>query len=406
MIRRLVEKSVNSSAWKVAALLAPMIIPLFAVLAQPQQQKLEQKQKLSDRSAPNAAQLFEEAKEALGNNRYKYSINLFHQAASMGQQSIELYYWLGVAYWSREQGEKAISAYRRAIELDPHEQSDWSLYALENMAEVQARTDRAEESREAYYRALERDVRPEWITKIRNQLAELELTLGTFVPNEHTVFNEQGEVIGGIGPDRMRTNRPFEIARHTNDPKKEAEQYRRAIRTDPRMYQSYFNLGLALVHQQKYQQAVSWLMMSDSVWKKDTDANSQSVDKADAHAFLSLCYLELNDLDQAKKHAGIATISSGANFWATLYSQRVRISNGNAKETLPILDNLYQENPEHAELLYALSQAYDALNQTEKAQTYLKEAIDVIPDDHPWMLSLKVKWQDHLRRLYSQPSQN
>ena len=61
-----------------------------------------------------------------------------------------------------------------------------------------------------------------WISKIRDQIAELHLTMGTYQDDGNTRYNEKGEAIGGIGNGDMRTNRYFEIARHTTDPVKEA----------------------------------------------------------------------------------------------------------------------------------------------------------------------------------------
>lgn len=351
----------------------------------------------TETSGLGAEEVYRLGKKALAADRYQESIHLLERAVSQGLHGVELHYWLGVAYWNREQGEEAILAYRRAVEHDPEGASPWSLYALENLAEVLTRTDHLAESKEAYRQALAREMRPEWIVTIRNQLAELDLALGLYLPVEQTVFNERGEIIGGVGPGLMHTNRNFEIARHTNDPAKEETYYRLAIQTDPEMYQPYFNLGLALVHQGRHRGAIAWLEKSDTVWKADSVANPGRVDKADAHAFLALCHLQLGDHERAAHHARRALATSESNFWGLLYAQRVKIALGQAAEALPTLESLAIENPEHGEVLYTLSLAYAALDQAENARETLGAAIKSIPENHPWMVLLRTEWEGSLR---------
>ncbi len=95
-------------------------------------------------------------KKALGASRYTIAIRLLNQAAIVRPRDVELYYWLGVAYWNREQGEEAINSYRLAVELDADGSSEWSLYALENLAEVFTRTEQEEKARKTYRRAVDR----------------------------------------------------------------------------------------------------------------------------------------------------------------------------------------------------------------------------------------------------------
>jgi tetratricopeptide (TPR) repeat protein len=338
-------------------------------------------------------EIYQSGQDALSEGRYREAIGYFERASQIRPDHVELFYWLGFTYWNREEGEKAIQAYLRAVEEDPRGQSDWSLYALENLAEVYTRTDHVKESKEAYLKALDRETRPEWILRIQNQLAELDVTLGIYKTDKETVFNEEGEIIGGVGPGRMRTNRNFEIARHTNNPGKEAEYYRRAIDTDPGMYQSYFNLGLALAHQGKYIKAIPWFEKSDSIWKEDSLNNPEGIDKADSYAFLALSYLELGDLKRAKHHSERALRTDNTYFWAILYDQRIKIAVGEAEEALYDLEGLLVDNPDHAETLHALSLAYRSLGKKEKARETLSEAINAIPENHPWMGRLKKDWE-------------
>ena len=312
-------------------------------------------------SDESVEELYQQGNDALAENRNQVAIDYFARVAVYRPHDVELYYWLGVAHWGGDDAQGAMEAYRRAIAEDPEATSLWSLYALENLAEVYTRTDHLQESKAAYQRALKREIRPEWIDKIRNQLAELDLTMGSFEPDENSVFNERGEVVGGVGPGLMRTNRNFEIARHTNDPRKEEKYYRLAIETDPGMYQSYFNLGLALVRQDRFAEAIPWFEKSDKVWKRDSDWNPIGIDKADAHAFLARCHLEMGNLRQAESHADLALAADSSLFWTRLYVSRVKIATGQAQEALEALQNLVEANPEHGEVLAALAEARAAL---------------------------------------------
>ena len=346
--------------------------------------------------APETDSLLSAARSALSENRYLRAIELLEELTSRTPDDVEAWYWLGIAYWDRDQGPEAIHAYRQAIAADPNEQSIWSLYALENLAEVYTRTGRLAESREMYLRARKRETRPEWLRKIADQLDELDLTEGRLVPDEHTILNERGEIIGGIGPSRMRTNRNFEIARHTNDPRKEAEYYRKAIDTDPGMYQPYFNLGLALVHLGRYREAIPWLERSDSVWREDRQSNPDGRAKTDAHAFLTLCYVELGDLQKAEQHAAVAATTGEYLYWERLYNARLQVARNRPAEALAILEPLLAGNPEHAETLHAAALAHAVRGDTATARDLLETAIRVIPDNHPWMTRLKTVWRKTL----------
>ncbi len=329
--------------------------------------------------------LYNRARQALLEGRTLGAIRDLQALEQSRPKDAELQYWLGAAYWSREDGGKAAVAYRKAVAIDPLELSDWSLFALENLAEVYTRTGDLKQSRQAYEAARKREIRPEWLRKIDDQLAELDLAEGIYEVDSATRFNGRGEIVGGIGPSRMRTNRFFELARHTNDPRLEARYYRLAVDTDPGMYQAPFNLGLALVHLGRYREAIPWLERSEEVWKQDGEQNPAANGKADAQAFLALCYLETGRTQKAREHAQRAIELDPADFWANLYHLRSQVATGTAREGLSGLRHLAGQNPEHAETLYALAEAHAALGHPSLAERWRKKAIEGIPVDHPWL---------------------
>ena len=133
---------------------------------------------------------------AYSDNNYSAAISFLERAIVEMSNKIELYYWLGGAYWKKSLAKGAIKNYHKAVALDPQHEHPFSLYALENLAEVYTRTERLQESMEAYQAALKRETRSAWISKIKDQIAELHLTMGTYQDDGNTRYNEKGEAIG------------------------------------------------------------------------------------------------------------------------------------------------------------------------------------------------------------------
>ena len=331
---------------------------------------------------------------AYSDNNYSAAISFLKRARVELSDKIELYYWLGGAYWKKSRAAEAIENYRKAVALDPKHENLFSLYALENLAEVYTRTERLQESMEAYQAALKRETRGTWISKIKDQIAELHLTMGTYQDDGNTRYNEKGEAIGGIGNGDMRTNRYFEIARHTTDPVKEAIYYQKSIEADPGMYQSYFNLGWALTRQRKYAEAVPAFIRSDEIWQQDRGWNPEATPKIDAHAFLALCHVELGELEKALDYAEIALSYAPNYYYGLLYKARALTKLGRYQESIPILEGLVDTNPDKAETLYALYEGYSAALKPKLALAALHQAVRAQVDSQQ-----KTRWQEEINVL-------
>ena len=331
---------------------------------------------------------------AYSDNNYSAAISFLERASGGMSDKVELYYWLGGAYWKKRRAEGAIENYRKAVALDPQNENPFSLYALENLAEVYTRTERLQESMEAYQAALKRETRSGWISKIKDQIAELHLTMGTYQDDGNTRYNEKGEAIGGIGNGDMRTNRYFEIARHTTDPVKEAINYQKSIEADPGMYQSYFNLGWALTRQRKYAEAVPAFIRSDEVWRQDRNWNREATPKIDAHAFLALCYVELGEPEKALDYAEIALGSAPNYYYGLLYKARALTKLDRPQEAISILEDLVDINPDEAETLYALYEGYRAALAPKLALAALHQAVRAQVDSQQ-----KTRWEKEINVL-------
>ena len=331
---------------------------------------------------------------AYSDNNYSAAISLLERASMEMSDKVELYYWLGGAYWKKSLAEEAIKNYRKAVALDPQHKNPFSLYALENLAEVYTRTERLQESMEAYQAALKRETREAWISKIKDQIAELHLTMGTYQDDGNTRYNEKGEAIGGIGNGDMRTNRYFEIARHTTDPVKEAIYYQKSIEADPGMYQSYFNLGWALTRQREYAKAVPAFIRSDEVWRQDRNWNPGAIPKIDAHAFLALCFVELGAPEKALDYVEIALEAAPNYYYGLLYKARALTKLNRPQEAIAILEDLVNTNPDEAETLYALYEGYRAALKPKLALAALYQAVRAQVDSQQ-----KTRWKKEINVL-------
>jgi len=270
--------------------------------------------------------------------------------------SIRLTYTLAEAYHKKGMTKNAISTFDEVVVSDSTQSDSLSLIALETLAKLYGRNDRLEESRLAYKQTLKRETRQERILFIKNQLAELDLTEGKYQDDGNTIYNECEEVIGGVGPGDMRTNQNFEIARHTSDWKKKEVFFKKAIETDPGMHQAYFNAGLALTKQGKFQEAISYFQKSNEVWKSRKDVNPNGEEKNSAFTYLGLCYYELGQLAKALSFCNRAIDLDPSNYYAHLFKAKILIKLSRTKEAISILQTLLETNPDDSDVFDFLSE--------------------------------------------------
>ncbi len=348
-------------------------------------------------TAETGPDLLARGNAALETRRYREAVRLLEQAATEQPDSADVFYGLGRAYWGPDRlypisAPRALEAFSKARALVEGRDVAFETKVLEAQVVVYLRSERVSEARAIYTTLLEREARPERIAYMRTQIGEIDLDLGVFPANELTITNAQGDILGPIGPNQMRTTRYFEKGRHTRDPAQEEKWYRLASIADPMMYQAHNNLGMALAQQGRYEEALLPLRRADVVWKM---SYPKFPVYRRAHVWLLFCYLELGRLDEAGAEWDLIreVKETDEDQLAWIFGARLKIAVGRGSEVLPTLELAARENPDHIELLYALASAYAGMGRFPEAVRTLQEAIAAIPEECPYFRFRVPRWR-------------
>jgi len=348
----------------------------------------------SPTASMQAATLREDGRRAVETRRYREAVALLEQSAAMAP-SVDTFFLLGRAYWGEDRpypisAAKAITAFRRAVELDPDLTSSTARTGLEQLALAAVRNERLDEARSAYERLLVGESDPERVARFQTQIDEIDLDRGVYRPPLKTNYNARGEVLGPVGPRQMRTNQNFEKGRHTADPVRGEAHFRKAIETDPTMHQAYLNLAQALIQQRRYADAIPFLTEADRVWRINHPEGPPYV-----RAMVSLvtCHLELGHLDQAVEIQRALDAVPGQDNWEVLGAMRLRIETGRAAETIPVLEAGALDDPDNVAVLHALATAYAAVGRYADAVRQIRSALEAIPPDHPFLDRAVEPWR-------------
>ena len=368
-----------------ACFLAPALSPARPARTQP---------------AETGPDLLAEGNAALEARRFHEGVRLFEQAAAERPDSAEAFYGLGRAYWGPDRpypisAGRAIEAFSKARALVEGKDPAFETRVLEALVVVYLRSERVSEARAIYVTLIERETRPERIAYLKTQIGEIDLDLGGFPADALTIVNAQGDILGPIGPNQMRTTRYFEKGRHTRDPAQEEKWYRLAAIADPMMYQAHNNLGVALAQQGRYEEALLPLRRADVVWKMSYPKYPLYLR---THVWLLFCHLELGQLDEARAEWEIVREikKKDEDHLAWLFGARLQVALGQAGEVLPSLEQAARDDPEHVELLYALASAYAGLGRFADAVRTLQQAIAAIPEECPYFRARAPRWRREL----------
>ncbi|MEW6321261.1 MAG: tetratricopeptide repeat protein [Acidobacteriota bacterium] len=333
---------------------------------------------------PRIAAVVEEGRRALEGRRYLEAVRLLTEATRLDPRHGEAHLLLGQAYWADDRSHplsatRAADAFAAAVALDPSLATAWGRTALEQLAVATVRSERLDEARAAYMRLLEVETREERRARYLTQIDEIDLDRGVYEARAGTEYGPTGEIIGPIGPIRMRTNRWFEKGRHTQDPVKAEEYYRRAREADPVMWQASLNHGIAIAQQRRFTEALPILADAAAKWRA---AFPDAPPHQRAHLWRLICFLALGRLDEAAGEVDVLTRLPDRDPWVAVYVLRYLVAAGRPEPALERLAGIAAENPESVEVLHALALAQHAVGRRDEAVRTLERALAVIPDGH------------------------
>jgi tetratricopeptide (TPR) repeat protein len=347
-----------------------------------------------------AADDVDAGRQAISARRYLEAVRHLTRATAADPTAGEAFYLLGVAYWADDRSisisaDKAVAAFQRAVAADADATTSWGRSALTQLAVSAVRSERLAEARRAYQKLLTIENAPDVRARYETQLEEIALDEGVYQPRSQTLRGPTGEMIGPIGPLAMRTNQWFEKGRHTQDPVKAEEYYRRAAEVDPPMWQAHLNYGIALARQRKFAQSLAPLAEAARRW---TTARPDQPAHLLAHLWRLKAFLELDRLDDAAGEVAVL-VTLDHDPWVQLFVLRYLSATGRADWASPRIEAILRDNPEDVHTLYALALSYRALGRRAEAVQVLDRTLACIPEEHPefsrWVAplsSLRAQW--------------
>lgn len=337
------------------------------------------------RAGPTSAPEIARAEAALESRRFLEAVKHLTAVVEAAPNDGRAWYLLGKAYWADDRADslsaqKASDAFAAAVTHSNGLRTPWGRDALEQLAVSAVRSEQLDRARAAFTRLLDAETAPDRVARFRTQIDEIDLDRGTYVPDARTRYGPTGEIVGPVGPLAMRTNRWFEKGRHTQDPVKAEDYYRRATEADPVAWQAPLNRGIALARQWRFKEAMAPLAEADRRW---TIANLKAGPHVRAHLWRLIGFLELDQPQDAAREVAILSAGTGSDPWVSLYLLRYLVVAGRAAEAVPTLERFADGNPENVEVLYALALGQLALGKKRDAGVTARRALACVPDGHP-----------------------
>ncbi|HUU34422.1 MAG TPA: tetratricopeptide repeat protein [Vicinamibacterales bacterium] len=336
-------------------------------------------------SAPDLAAMIERAQVALASRRYLEAVAQLTAVVAAAPDNGRAWYLLGQAHWADDRADSlsaqnASDAFAAAVTHSNGLRQPWGRPALESLAVSAVRSEQLDRARAAFARLVDIETDPGKLARYRTQIDEIDLDRGTYQPDAGVRYGPTGEIIGPVGPLAMRTNRWFEKGRHTQDPAKAEDYYRRATEADPIAWQAPLNHGIALARQWRFGEAMAPLAEADRRW---TAANPGAGPHVRAHLWRLIGFLELHQPEDAAREVAVLSATPERDPWVSLYLLRYLVVAGRAADAVPSMERFADANPENVEVLYALAEGQLALGKKRDAEATVRRALACLPDGHP-----------------------
>ncbi len=151
-----------------------------------------------------------------------------------------------------------------------------------------------------------------------------------------------------------------------------AEQYRKAIQTDPTMAQAYVRLGYVLYALKQSKEAVKYL----------EDGLSRNPDNVELKHYLGLNEYQVGRLDDAEKLLNEVISARQDLPEAYFVLGKIYLDRGDAAKAQPYFEQYAELSPKDAQAYRALSSAYIQARNIKAAETALTKVLELSPNDN------------------------
>ena len=186
-------------------------------------------------------------------------------------------------------------------------------------------------------------------------------------------IDENGKSGGGTGD----ADSAEEMFREGNDAlqRRSAEPaqrwFEKVIAKDPEFHGAHFNLGLALVAQNKIQEALAEFRKEEKISPDGPQSYLAAAEMANA----------LRRKDEAAEEWRKLLKEDPRNHDAVLNLSRSLFQDGRYPEGAELLEGAVKESPNSFDLQFALGSAYLKVGQSERAVAHMRAAVEGKPDD-------------------------
>ena len=183
--------------------------------------------------------------------------------------------------------------------------------------------------------------------------------------------------------------------------KEAALSYEAALKINPQLWEAETNLGMLLMNQQSFEQALLHLQKASELnpksfqsaffaakaleslsrWKEATEAGlkalplaEDSAAKFEVHASLGVIYLKAGSLGEAERHL-VAARQHGTDLAIDLELARLQLQKGEIDKSVELLAPLALKHPEDASIQELLGQAWLKKGSPEAAIASLEKAL-------------------------------
>lgn len=281
------------------------------------------------------------------------------QAHAMNSQDPTVLNNLANAYKKTHQLDKAVAYYLQAIELSP----DYA-QAHNNLATIYALQHNYHQALQHYTKAVhaEPDFSP----------AHFNLGLLLLQNNQLEAAKVQFNNVITLNPDHIEAHFYLGILHLESNTLDEAEHaFQRVLEQDSEQIQALTNLGVVALKRERNQLAVDYF----------SKAIALDNDNVDARNNLAATFMHHDRFENALMHYDVLLQKDPDNIEYLYNSGVAQMALGHLNEAIIFFDHILRLDKTHTASLNNLSAIYLRMGQRETSREYLRQALNINPDD-------------------------